>query len=246
MGERPHRGSAPTDQVNAEWFSEAGPSLGVLPRVLRIVQERGLGGAVSEVWSRFSHAVANERRILFFRVPVTDLRRVAPRLDEGMHFVTSVVSIEEGLRLAGQNVALTRMLQGHVAEARSGEALLVGRLNGRLASWCIVATGTRNRWPISETTSDLSLEPTDAVFTAGFVAPEYRGRRLFQAMYGAAADLAATQGARRLWSWCEHWNEASRGAMLAVGFQYLGSHARRNILGIAGKLRAHLDMNTGS
>jgi RimJ/RimL family protein N-acetyltransferase len=110
-------------------------------------------------------------------------------------------------------------------------------VNGRLAAWCIVACGTRDRWPLTETNSELELQSGDAVFTAGFVAPEFRRRRLFQAMYGAAADLAAVKGARQLWSWCEVWNEPSRRAMLAVGFQYLGSRSRRTILGIRGKLR---------
>ena len=100
-----------------------------------------------------------------------------------------------------------------------------------------MACGARARWTLTETGSEIPLGPGDAVFTAGFVVPEFRGRHLFQAMYGAAANRVAERGADTLWSWCEVWNEASRRAMLAVGFIYRGAHARRTTLGVRGALR---------
>ena len=215
----------------------SGGAVAVVRRLRRLLARRGFRGTLSEGLRRLRYAISHERRLLLFRVPVADLRRVEPRLTEGMQFTTSVVTAEEGLLLAADQPTLTPVLRDHVAQVRIGEDLLVVRMNGRLAGWCIVACETRERWPLTETDSELELRSGDAVFTAGFVAPEFRGRRVFQAMYGAAADLATAKGARQLWSWCEVWNEPSRRAMLAVGFRYLGSQFRRTILGISGKLR---------
>ncbi|HEX6313211.1 MAG TPA: GNAT family N-acetyltransferase [Gemmatimonadaceae bacterium] len=151
-----------------------------------------------------------------------------------------VLPPEEALALAATQAGLAGSLEHHLHDVRQGEELLAGIINDRLAAWNIVSCATRAAWPLSETASELPLRADDAVFTAGYVTPEFRGRRLFQAMYGASADLATQHGAMRLWSWCESHNEPSRKAMLAVGFRYAGSHSRRTVLGVRGHLRVEV------
>lgn len=206
-------------------------------RLLHVLSRYGLGGAAREATRRLAHAIVSEKKLLIFKAPVDEIRRVAPRLDAGTAFTARVMTLDEALRLAASRPAVLSALRAHIEDVRDGEELLVGCVGDRLAAWNIVSCSTRQLWPLTETASELPLSSADAVFTAGFVAEEFRRRHLFQAMYGASADLAKSHRASTLWSWCEAWNDPSRRAMLAVGFRYMGSHARRTILGFPGKLR---------
>lgn len=184
-----------------------------------------------------SRAIRSERKLLLFSAPVRDILRLSPRFEDQATFRAVVASPDEALKMAAANGELVKALADHLHDIQTGEELLIGLINDRVAAWNIVSCATRTAWPLTETESTLPIGAKDAVFTAGYVAPEYRGRRLFQCMYGASADLAATHGASQLWSWCESHNEPSRRAMLAVGFKYQGSHSRLTVLGIRGPLR---------
>jgi hypothetical protein len=206
-------------------------------RLIEAFRRRGPGGVALEASRRVAAAVIRDRRLLIFRSPVDLVRRLQPRLEPGRVFTTRAVSAFEGLELCMPDQTIRRALESHVGDLRPGEDILVGLVDDRLAAWSIVACATRDRWPLTETGSYLALAADDAVFTAGYVVTEFRGRGVFQAMYGASADLAAAHGASTLWSWCEDWNEASRRAMTTVGFDYVGWHARRTVLGVSGALR---------
>lgn len=126
---------------------------------------------------------------------------------------------------------IREVLESHLRWKQPGDELIVGTCGGTLVAWNLIGQAATGRWPLTETDSELSIPPSDAVFTAGFVVPDYRGRRVFQAMYGASADHAQQLGLLHLWSWCEHFNHPSRRAMEAVGFHPMGTHSRRWILG---------------
>ena len=207
-------------------------------RLADAVRRRGgAAPAARHALQRVSHAIHSEEKLLLFRAPIHEILRLAPRLDEGSTFRSVVVSPEKALEMAAVDRNLAQDLKNHLHDIRPGEEFLVGLVNNRIAAWNIVSCATRDEWPLTETASTLPIGENDAVFTAGFVAPDFRGRRLFQSMYGASADLAATHGATAMWSWCRVHNDPSRKAMLAVGFKYYGSHSRRTVLGIRGRLR---------
>jgi hypothetical protein len=196
-----------------------------------------LGVRIKERVTRLGRKVIDRRKLLLFRADLSTLRHVSPVLEKEMTFTTAVLDPLRAVQMTERKPGPARMLQGHLTDVRPGEELLAGFINDDVVAWCIVATRSREEWPLTETASALPLADTDAVFTAGFVDRPYRGRKLFQAMYGAAATRSAERGARVLWSWCEHWNEPSRKAMIAVGFEYVGSHERWRALGISGPLK---------
>ena len=216
-------------------------SVDVISRVRRGLARKGAFGVLVEALTRASRVITYEHRLLLFSVPEKGVLRVWPRLEPGTVFETDVINPEQGLQRAAPPPELRPVMQEQIEQAGEGDELIVGRVDGRLAAWAIVACGSRARWPLTETGSELPLAPRDAVFTAGFVVPEFRGRHLFQAMYGAAANRVAERGADTLWSWCEVWNEPSRRAMVAVGFTFRGTHARRTTLGFRGALRIDLE-----
>jgi RimJ/RimL family protein N-acetyltransferase len=233
----------PLEQVSGrtESVEADSPNADVISRVRRGLARKGAFGVLVEALTRARRVITYEHRLLLFSVPEKGVLRVQPRLEPGTVFETEVIDPEQGLQLAAPPPALRAVMQEQIEQVNEGDELIVGRVDGRLAAWAIVGCGSQTLWPLTETGSELPLGPRDAVFTAGFVVPEFRGRRMFQAMYGAAANRVAERGADTLWSWCEVWNEASRRAMLGVGFIYRGTHARRTTLGVRGPLRVELE-----
>ena len=212
---------------------EPGSAPGGLPqRAFRAFRRVGPLRALQILLHRLRERVFDQKKLLLFAVDVRQIRRVEPVLHAGESFSTRVLTPDEAsamIQSRDRNV-----MRGHLDGALGMELLLAGFINGHLVAWNLVACPPLTSWPLGETVSNLKLSATDAVFTAGFVVPEFRGRRIFQAMYTASANLAAERGAIRMWSWCEEWNKPSENAMLAVGFQPTGSHARWRLLGFRG------------
>ena len=202
---------------------------GLLDRSLRAVKRHGPVGVAREVGHRLRERILSRKRLLLFEVDPRAVRQVTPVLQPGEAFSTRILPPDEALGILQPRDQM--VLRGHLDGRLGMEILIVGFIDGRVAGWNLLANPPILAWPLSETASELVLAPTDSVFTAGYVVPEFRGRRVFQAMYVATAAVAASHAASRLWSWCEEWNEASRRAMLAVGFQPAGSHTRPRLLG---------------
>src|SRR5262245_9286896 len=110
----------------------------------------GAGPAARRALQLVARTIRSDRKLLLFSAPVRDIVRSTPRFDDGATFRSLVVAPASALDMARSEGDLLKALADHLHDIRTGEELLVGLVNDRLAAWNLVSCATRTDWPLTE------------------------------------------------------------------------------------------------
>jgi GNAT superfamily N-acetyltransferase len=175
--------------------------------------------------------VHRKRTLLFYRAPIASVLRLPPRLDDGWTFTLDNLSWDEARAFGDAPSDVLSLLGSYLSVEIPGQRLLLAKINGEVAGWCIVFVGAYD-WPLTETDTTLQLGETDAVFISAQTLPRFRGRHINRALMGETSRVAESLGATTLVAWHEDWNEAPRRNMLHVGMRFVGTHERTWVCGV--------------
>jgi CelD/BcsL family acetyltransferase involved in cellulose biosynthesis/GNAT superfamily N-acetyltransferase len=199
----------------------------------RRAYELGLGDSLSRLARRGLSALGDDRRGLIFIATPADVRQVAPSLvgNETSSFHTDEVGDllrwEGGSRSTASEIETT--VKGVADSLRKGHTLHTVLVNDRLAGW------GWSYWPqepafITETQTTLAFEPGSVSLYGFYVLPEFRGRKLYQALLSRILNDRFAEGAERAYIMCLETNVASRKAIERAGFRLVSVHRFSRVL----------------
>lgn len=167
----------------------------------------------------------SRRRLLFFRAPLSNIARVAPRLGPSERYESRLYSLEEIRATDDAVLGVEKVLKESLVDALPSNEVILVRINGEVAGWILVHVGAC-RWPLTETDTHIDVPPTDGVWTSAYTRPEFRGRGIHPALLGACADRSLERGATHALAWTEDTNVPSKRNIERAGLVMIGSHER--------------------
>lgn len=184
----------------------------------------GLGGGLKLTARVGAKRIGERTRGLILSVTPPEAASVEPRLKAGetcefrRDEIRDLAKWEGAARETARALAL--MLQSAPDALRRGRTLHTVLVNGQLAGW------GWSYWPtepalVTETETTLEFEPKSVSLYDYFVLPEFRGRRLYQALLAQILRERFAEGAERAYIGVLAANTASLKAIERVGFRVI-------------------------
>lgn len=190
----------------------------------RRIAERGL----AMLWER--------KTLTVFRILPHQVVTIASDLPAAV-FATAVPS-EFRESSAGPQV-IPQNLRHELHSSHPDQQLHLFRVGDTVASWGFSASPI-DKWPLTETRSELLTEPGAICLYAFETIPEYRGRRLYPAMLSQILAGRFADGGRVAYIWCLQENRSSYRSIKRVGFVEIAVHTYLRILGVSFRRRLSL------
>ncbi|HEX8163313.1 MAG TPA: GNAT family N-acetyltransferase [Pyrinomonadaceae bacterium] len=188
----------------------------------RRLPELGARESLARLTRRVANAVGERARWLTLIAAPSDLLPAEPVLGEGEVCSFNEDELRDLLRWQGASQETGREISARVRRApdelRKGRTLHTVLVNGRLAGW------GWSYWPqgperIDVTQTELEFAPRSVSLYDFYTIPEYRGRRLYQALLTHILRTRFAEGAERAYIMVRDTNVASRKAIERVGFR---------------------------
>ncbi|HJR58259.1 MAG TPA: GNAT family N-acetyltransferase [Vicinamibacterales bacterium] len=186
--------------------------------------------AVRGLWT----AIHERREGLIYSMVPSQLRGVEPRLAAGSTFAVHDNCVEDLLLWTGSAAstasAITSCARSYSRARSTGRTLHTVVVDGRLAGWGYSYYPSEPA-KLSETPGAvLEFDPGSVSLYDFHVIPEFRGRRLYQALLTAILLARFGDGAPRAYITVLQSNTASRLAIERVGFQLTATNSYRRLL----------------
>jgi RimJ/RimL family protein N-acetyltransferase len=205
-------------------------------RLRRALHRYGVWGLVQLGATRMRRGLFERRSVILFRASPETL--TARATSAGNDF--RVLSRSEAATVQPGSEPLRHLLMASVSDGPDSQELHLVYREGSLAGWGISFVGSYE-WPIPEVGAKVRLESDDAVLTSFYIIPEYRGKKLYQALMSEMAIRAARRGVRRITIWCDADNLPSRAAIERVGFKKASTFRCMTLLGARIRLPSALN-----
>ena len=185
-------------------------------------RELGVKNSLARLARRGVNAVGERAKWLTLIATPEDLRGTEPALEAGESCEFHTNELRDMLRWEGPSPDTAREIGDRVRRApedlRRGRTLHTVLVNGRLASW------GWSYWPqgperIEEIRRELDFAPKSVSLYDFYTIPEFRGRRLYQALLTHILRARFIEGAERAYIMVRETNVASRKAIERVGFR---------------------------
>ena len=187
------------------------------------LSELGVKNSLVRLTRRGANAIGERATWLTLIAGPADLRPVEPVLGAGESFSFNTGELRDLLRWSGPSFLETaREISARVRRApedlRKGRTLHTVLVNEQLAGW------GWSYWPqgterIDETQTELEFAPKSVSLYDFYTIPEYRGRRLYQALLTYILRTRFAEGAERAYIMVRDSNVASCKAIARVGFR---------------------------
>jgi CelD/BcsL family acetyltransferase involved in cellulose biosynthesis/GNAT superfamily N-acetyltransferase len=189
------------------------------------IRELGVTGSLARITRRSLNVVGERTRWLTLIATPADLKPAQPVLapDETCTFGTD--ELRDLLRWEGPPSETSREISVRVRngpdEMRKGRTLHTVLVNGKLACW------GWSYWPkgpeiIDVIQDEIAFTPNSVSLYDFYTVPEFRGRRLYQALLTHILHSRFAEGAERAYIMVREKNIASRKAIERVGFRLAG------------------------
>ena len=197
-------------------------------------RELGLGRGLKLAARVGAKRVGERTRGLILRVTPQEAVGVEPRLAAGETCEFRRDEIRDLAKWKGTSRetarALALMLQSAPERLRGGRTLHTVLVNGQLAGW------GWSYWPtepavVTETETTIEFEPQSVSLYDYFVLPEFRGRRLYQALLSRILTERFAEGAERAYIGVLAANRPSLKAIERVGFRVVAVDELTRLLG---------------
>jgi CelD/BcsL family acetyltransferase involved in cellulose biosynthesis/GNAT superfamily N-acetyltransferase len=216
-----------------ERWDQVVSSSGRLTDELRRARELGLTGSVPRVVRRGVKKVGEKTKGLIFTLVPGEIREVLPTLAPGEtcsfrdNEVGDLLKWDGGSRETAGEIQASVRIAGGIGQNRRTLHTVV--INDQLASW------GWSYWPdkpalITETQTTLDFEPNSVSLYGFHTVPEWRRRRLYQALLVHIVKQRFAEGAARAYIMCVETNVASRKAIERAGFRLVEVHEFRQFL----------------
>lgn len=196
--------------------------------------EMGLGEAVRTGASTAKERIYDRRTGLVYSMTPDQLQPAAPRLQTGDTFEVHDNRIEDLLLWNGSspNTAsrLTQCARSYARVRSAGRTLHTIVVNGKLAGWGYSYVPTEPAQLTETPGAVLEFEPNAASLYDFQVLPEFRGRRLYQALLTDILRKRFAEGAARAYITVLEANTPSRTAIERVGFRLMRRNLYRRVL----------------
>ncbi|MEO8099700.1 MAG: GNAT family N-acetyltransferase [Acidobacteriota bacterium] len=190
---------------------------------LERVWELGVGGAIASIGNKAVSKLGEGATGLVLIATPESRRPVAPTLQAGETCSFHQNDIYDLLKWTGPKGEISRGISEKARQLaallKSGRTLHTVLVNDRLAGWGL------SYWPnepavLSETGGmKLEFKPNSVSLYDFFVLPEYRGRKLYQALLSHILDLRFQEGAERAYIGVLKSNVSSLRGIERVGFR---------------------------
>ena len=187
------------------------------------MRELGLGGSIAQLGRWAAHAVGESATGLVLIATPDSRQTVEPSLGAGESCAFRENEIYDLLKWKGESNDTSRLLSDKARQLpgllKSGRTFHTVLINDRLAGWGL------SYWPkepanLSETGGTvLEFPPGSVSLYDFFVLPEYRGRKLYQALLSHILELRFREGAGQAYIGVLKSNESSLAGIERTGFK---------------------------
>ncbi|MGI8731760.1 MAG: GNAT family N-acetyltransferase [Pyrinomonadaceae bacterium] len=188
----------------------------------RRIRDLGLKESIARLTRRGINAVGEHAKWLTLIATPENLQPAEPLLATGETCTFHTDELRDMLKWEGQLWETTQEIRSRVVRApeemRKGRKLHTILVDGRLAGW---GWSYRPQGPelIDVTQTKLEFAPNSVSLYDFYTIPEFRGRRLYQALLTEIMRTRFAEGAERAYIMVQDTNVASRKAIERVGFR---------------------------
>ena len=216
------------------WKTTIKPAVAWLDYKRRRLAEIGVPATIRMAVSRASATVYERRTGLVYTMTPGQLRPVEPRLGDGEHYEVHDNSVEDLLLWSGTSPStasvITACARSYARVRSANRSLHTIVINGKLAAWGY-SYGASEPATLTETPGAvLDFEANSVSLYDFHTIPEFRGRRLYQALLTQILNRRFAEGAARAYITVLESNTASRIAIERVGFQLMRENHYRRLL----------------
>ncbi|HET7694283.1 MAG TPA: GNAT family N-acetyltransferase [Vicinamibacterales bacterium] len=215
------------------WKTKVKPAAAYLSYKRERIAEMGVLAALRVAARALRSRVYDRRDGLVYAMTAEQLRPVQPRLSEGETFEVHDNRVGDLLLWNGESPSTASLLT-HCARIYS-RGLNAGRtfhtivVSGRLAGWGYSYMPSEPAQLTETPGATLEFEPGAASLYDFHVLPDFRGRRLYQALLTDILRKRFAAGATRAYITVLESNAASRAAIERVGFQAIRRNCYRRL-----------------
>jgi CelD/BcsL family acetyltransferase involved in cellulose biosynthesis/ribosomal protein S18 acetylase RimI-like enzyme len=215
------------------WKSKIKPAAAWLAYKRERLAEMGVAGALRTGTGEVLSRVYERREGLVYAMTPAELRPMEPKLAAGETFEVHDNTVED-LRAWNGSSPNTASLITHCARIyararHSGRSLHTIVVNGQLAGWGYSYLPTEPAELTETPGASLEVEPGAVSLYDFHVLPEFRGRRLYQALLTDILRRRFAAGASRAYITVLESNTASRTAIERVGFRGVRRNSYRRL-----------------
>ncbi len=195
--------------------------LGKMAEQAQRLPELGVKNSLVRITRRGANAIGERAKWLTLIATPADLQPAEPVLGAGESCSFNTDELRDLLRWRGPSLETAREISARVQRApedlRKGRTLHTVLVNGRLACW------GWSYWPqgperIDVTQTELAFEPNSVSLYDFYTIPEFRGRRLYQALLTHILLTRFAEHAERAYIMVQDTNVSSCKAIERVGF----------------------------